>query len=96
LSVVEDIARKSPVIIEMTMSIGVKIACLVNIKPKPRKSTCRDAAPARGGRRGLIGDEDLCLRRRPERGRDDVDLFTEFQLHEQERVEQGRDGSRMI
>ena len=42
LSVVEDIARKSPVIIEMTMSIGVRIACLVKIRPKPRKSTCRD------------------------------------------------------
>ena len=34
LSVVDDIAKKSPVIIEMTISIGVKIACLVSIKPK--------------------------------------------------------------
>ena len=42
LSVVEDIARKSPVIIEMTISIGVKIACLVNIRPNPINSTCRD------------------------------------------------------
>ena len=39
LSVVEDMARKSPVIIEMTISIGVRIACLVRIKPKARNST---------------------------------------------------------
>ena len=38
----DDIARKSPVIMEMTMSIGVRIACLVKIRPKPRNSTCRD------------------------------------------------------
>ena len=40
LSVVNDMARKSPVIITMTISIGVKTACPVMTRPIARKSTC--------------------------------------------------------
>ena len=39
LSVVNDIARKSPVIITITISSGVRIACPVMIRPTIRKST---------------------------------------------------------
>jgi hypothetical protein len=40
LSVVNDIARKSPVIITMTMSIGVNTACPVITRPIANRSTC--------------------------------------------------------
>ena len=40
LSVVSDIARKSPVIITMTMSIGVRTAWPVMTRPIASKSTC--------------------------------------------------------
>ena len=39
LSVVNDIERKSPVIITMTISMGVKIACPVMMRPATRNST---------------------------------------------------------
>ena len=39
LSVVKDMERKSPVIITMTISSGVKIACPVMIKPTIKNST---------------------------------------------------------
>ena len=39
-SVVNDIARKSPVIITMTMSIGVNTACPVITRPMANRSTC--------------------------------------------------------
>jgi hypothetical protein len=40
LSVVNDIARKSPVIITITISMGVKTACPVISSPIASKSTC--------------------------------------------------------
>ncbi len=40
LSVLKDIARKSPVIIMMTMSIGVNRACPVMSRPMASRSTC--------------------------------------------------------
>ena len=40
LSVVMDIPRKSPVIMMITINIGVRIACPVRSKPIARKSTC--------------------------------------------------------
>ena len=39
LSVVNDMARKSPVIITITISNGVRIACPVMIRPTTRNST---------------------------------------------------------
>jgi len=39
-SVVKDMARKSLVVITMTMSIGVNTACPVIIRPIANKSTC--------------------------------------------------------
>ena len=39
LSVVSDIARKSPVIITMTMSMGVNTACPVMTRPTASTST---------------------------------------------------------
>ena len=39
LSVVNDMARKSPVTITMTISSGVRIACPVMISPAIRNST---------------------------------------------------------
>ena len=42
LSVVSDMARKSPVIITMTISMGVSTACPVMIRPTVSRSTCRN------------------------------------------------------
>jgi len=40
LSVVNAMAKKSPVIIAMTISMGVKTACPVMTRPIASKSTC--------------------------------------------------------
>ena len=41
LSVVSDMARKSPVIMTTTMSMGVRTACPVITSPTAKTSTCR-------------------------------------------------------
>ena len=41
LSVVDDMDRKSPVIIEMTISIGVRMACPVMTSPIAKNNTWR-------------------------------------------------------
>jgi hypothetical protein len=41
LSVVRAIERKSPVIITITISIGVRTACPVMTRPTAKRSTCK-------------------------------------------------------
>jgi hypothetical protein len=40
-SVASDMARKSPVIITMTINIGVRTACPVMTRPTAKRRTCR-------------------------------------------------------